>query len=136
MSIKMGKYYKTRNNRRVQILTTDRKHVYPVVGIIDYNDVDELHSWSPAGNYFSNGTKHELDIVGEFVLPAVDWAVLPTQARWIAQDRNKGWHWFKEKPRKNRRNWRSNSCCGEIFPVPAYNESWEDSLVKRPAESD
>ena len=151
ISVTTGKYYRTRNNYKVRILTTDRKHNYPAVGLLDCKGVDELHSWSLEGRWFSSTSENDLDLVCEwYEPPVIDWPAMPAWARYVAQNEDGSWWWFTQAPERvsdvvthdnggKIEDERGVLTDGERIPekyAPIYSGPWEDSLVERPAESD
>ena len=137
--IETGKYYRTRNNYKVRILTTERRHSYPAVGLLDCRGVDELHSWSLEGRWFSSTTENDLDLIKEWYdPPVVDWSAMPAWARWVAQDADGNWRWFACWPNRKHLPVLMDYLYSNIPPsyAPVYSGPWEDSLVERPAESE
>ena len=140
LNVQAGKYYVTRNNRRAFILTTERRNSYPVLGFISVDGRDTVCNWTGVGRHVSQEIEdeHGLDLIKQWDgPPIVDWAAMPSQAQYVAQDKCDRWEWYRTKPRQVPYGWHGEDG-GKVPPhaTPTYFGPWEDSLVKRPAESD
>lgn len=63
MKIESGKFYKTRDGRRVRVVSMDGNPENEVIGLLDENDGPL--SWALSGAYFSNRT-HAYDLISEW----------------------------------------------------------------------
>lgn len=59
MKLEVGKYYRTRDGRKVKIITKDSHDTYPFNG-------DNGHTYTECGNLYWRGTPHGLDIIAEW----------------------------------------------------------------------
>ncbi len=137
MKIEKGKFYKTRNGRKVEILKTDAKNPYPIVGSITRSDGIELSaSWCDNGTYLKYA-EHANDIIDELE-EALDFDpyCLPKWAdKWIAMDADGDWYSYSIEPTRDDWNlvW-SNELGDELSDMPVsfspknYKGDWKDSL--------
>lgn len=63
--------YRTREERKVIVLTVDAKinNDFKVLGYLENGD--NADTWASAGNYLADGTVHSIDIVSEWREPVV-----------------------------------------------------------------
>ncbi len=139
MKIEKGKFYKTRDGRKVEILKTDAKNTYPIVGLITLSEDYELYTvWSDNGKYNAECLEESsADIIGEWE-EALDFDpyCLPKWAdKWIAMDADGGWHCYsiEPTPEDDYLIWCTNlrGSSSEIsvgFRPKNYSGDWKDSL--------
>ena len=138
MKIEKGKFYKTRDGRKVEILKTDAKSMHPIVGLITYSDDDELCAhWSDNGVYLKNAYKSSCDIISEWE-EALDFDpyCLPKWAdQWIAMDSDGWWHSYSIEPTPDEDCGIWDTYLGDEEPlIPVsfrpknYKGDWKDSL--------
>lgn len=135
MNIEAGKFYQTRDGRKVRIYATDgQKDGYPIHGAVLYVNGWEVAGWHSDGTWIKGG-RRGLDIIAPWIeKPIVDWSAMPKWAKWVAMDKNGEWFWSDAPPRKSKDIWEC-SCNTDIIPpeyAPKYEGPWEDSLVERP----
>ena len=137
MKIEKGKFYKTRYGRKVEILNTDVKNTYPIIGIITLSDSTEVcASWIDNGTYLKNDKNDSYDIIGEWE-EALDFDpyCLPKWAdKWIAMDADREWYCYSEKPAPDDHQIWCTDLGGKSPEIPLsfrpknYSGDWKDSL--------
>ena len=138
MKIEKGKFYKTRDGRKVEIIKTDAKNIHPIIGLITRSEGVEICAlWSDNGKYLKNNAQSFNDIIGEWE-EALDFDpyCLPKWAdQWIAMDADWEWHCFSKKPTldEDYQIW-CTDLGGEETLIPVrfrpenFNGDWKDSL--------
>ena len=140
MKIEKGKFYKTRDGRKVEILKTDAKNMHPIIGITQHSDGNELCAhWSDNGMYLKSAEDNIYDIIGEWE-EALDFDpyCLPKWAdKWIAMDADGEWYSFSKKPMPDEdyKLWCSDlggesSEISVSFRPKNYKGEWKDSLFR------
>ncbi len=136
MKIEKGKFYKTRDGRKVEILKTDVKNPQSIIGMITRSDGHEFcASWYDNGMYFKGAEDNIDDIIGEWK-EALDFDphCLPKWSnQWIAMDADGEWYSYSTKPTLDEeyKIWSSELELSEIperFHPKNYNGHWKDSL--------
>ena len=138
MKIEKGKFYRTRDGRKVEILKTDAKNAYPIVGsITDSNGHERGCSWRDNGMSLKNAYKSCYDIIGEWEESLdFDPYCLPKWAdQWIAMDADGEWYSFSKNPApdEDHQIW-CTDLGGNSSEVPLsfspknYSGDWKDSL--------
>jgi hypothetical protein len=62
--ISMDKEYKTRNGKKVRLLTTDRKGIRSVIGLVENDEGEEsLYSWHECGRWGDEGEEIIYDLI-------------------------------------------------------------------------
>ena len=139
MKIEKGKFYKTRDGRKVEILKTDAKNAYPIVGLLTYSEgIERVCSWSDNGKFNAQCLEESpYDIIGEWE-EALDFDpyCLPKWAdQWIAMDEGGGWYSYSISPEQDEdyKAWISDLGV-EFSEIPVgfrpknYKGDWKDSL--------
>lgn len=128
-----GKFYKTRDGRKARIYATDGLDDWPIHGGIFYSGGWMHGVWRGDGTYLTSGS-HPYDLIAEWKdAPVVDWSKMPAWANWVAQDGDRSWFWYNEKPELSSFLWRG--CFRGSIPsefAPQFSGDWRDSLVERP----
>lgn len=136
MNFEVGKWYRTRDGRKVRCITTEGHPKWPVSFVnpgISYVTV------MPDGKEWESG-ESEGDILGPWIdkpVVEVDWAAMPAWAHFVAMDSDGEWLWFSgNHPTYLKEGWWPNGEHGRIPPscVPTFTGDWKDSLVERPAQ--
>lgn len=136
MKIEAGKFYASRDNRRVRIYATDGMSERPIHGAVLFNNGWIVCSWARKGTFARDESERcPDDIISEWIdRLEMDWSALPRWAKWIAMDECRDWAWFADKPRSESREWYSGGKCG-VMPVeyaPKWSGDWKDSLTAVP----
>ena len=135
MKIEKGKFYRTRGGHKVEILRTDLKNNYPIVGVItDSNGHERYTSWSDGGIWLKRAD-NIYDILGEWeeVLDFDPYCLPQWADKWIAMDADGEWYCYSEKPDMNSRN-KVHLSHGNTTRIQAdfapknYSGNWKDSL--------
>lgn len=136
MKIEKGKFYRTRDGRKVEILKTDAKNAYPIIGITLHSDGYELCAhWCDNGMYLKSDEDDSYDIIGEWE-EALDFDpyCLPKWAdKWIAMDADEDWYCYSEKP-EIKSSHKIYLSIGNVIQIPEdftpknYSGDWKDSL--------
>ena len=132
MKIEKGKFYKTRDGRKAECLTTELKGVGETLAtLIDGN----LAVHYSNGKYYSDGDS-EYDLISEWKdEPIIPWDDYPTWMNWIAMDEGGKWYLFQVKPEINYNVWKA---LYEYARIPKKYEpknfigDWKESLFERP----
>lgn len=153
LNIEAGKFYKTREGRKVRIYATDGIGPYTIHGAVEFTNVWRDTGWRETGRFWSNDT-HDSDIISEWDdAPTFDWSKAAAWHKWVAMDEGGSWWAFVEKPKIGERCW-SWSAFGEnpkmgercwpwsaaddaysyIPPeyAPKWTGDWNQSLIERP----
>lgn len=131
--IERGKFYRQRCGPWVEILSTNRNGLLPVVGLSDGGDLMCFHSDG------RHGTTTELDIVGPWTDQLiVDWPAMPRWAVAVAMDDDGRWHHYPNVPVvvEVAHTW-SDLVTNDYGSIPksywpTWTGDWRSSLVVRP----
>jgi hypothetical protein len=137
LQIEVGKYYTTRDGRKVRIYAVDGRGSQPVHGAILREDGWQTNLFNSNGGYFRDSTNpHSSDIIAPWIeKPKVNWTTMPAWAKWVALDANGRWFYYIDKPNTRQSIWDPNSSQCNNIPAeyyPTFTGNWEDSLVERP----
>lgn len=141
MKLEVGKFYKTRDGKKVEILKTDVKSKdYPVIGILLEIDGSEIvKTYTHSGENLINSTTI-YDIVSEWQEPLdFDWSCLPAWCnKYIIMNRSGNWYSYPYKPffAEDSNVW----CCdnGVTIKIPKqyrpknFTGDCKDSLFENP----
>lgn len=139
MKIEKGKFYRTRGGNKVEILKTDVKNTWPIIGLItNSEDYEICASWSDNGKYDAKYLeKHSCDIIGEWeeVLDFDPYCLPKWADQWIAMDADGEWHCYSIEPTldEDYQIWCTN-IEGDESEIPVrfrpknYSGDWKDSL--------
>lgn len=135
--IEVGKFYRTRDNRKARIYATDAGREFAVHGAIYHENINAWvpQRWHISGKEFSQEKEFDFDLVCDWEEPLIsdfDPTCLPAWANWIAMNENRYWYFFRNKPKVSDGFWGcvSNSY-GFIPPDFApknFKLNWESSL--------
>lgn len=141
LKIEAGKFYKLRNGFKAFVYRTGcEDDAYTIHGYVirtDKGDKEEVASWTDAGNFYSDVSKDEFDIVLEWTEPLdFDWDCLPKWAdRYITMDADGNWYGHNKKPKlEHNCYWNSN---GDTVYIKRYHPKnftgdWKVSLFENP----
>lgn len=138
MKIEKGKFYRTRDGRKVEILKTDAKNPYPIIGMVTHRSYahESCRHWSDNGTYLKSDKENSYDIIGEWE-EALDFDpyCLPKWAdKWIAMDADREWYCYSEKPAPDDHQIWCTDLGGKSPEIPLsfspknYKGDWKDSL--------
>lgn len=136
--IKVGGFYRARNNLRIEVVYTRRQvKSYPVVGLTDEGDI---MTFTPEGSHDYRGIHLDWDLLavwGDVI--QWPWDLLPYWFKWCAFDEDGDGHAFVESPRLPRNDvtfWLTLVGSGKIrIPkehLPPRTGDWQNSLTERP----
>lgn len=132
MNIETGKYYVTRDGRKVRIYATDGGADLPIHGAV-LSKLGHWYAciWDKDGLYLPPKTDFAGDIVGPWIeRPVIDVPSMPAWCSWAAMDADGEWFAYQNPPAREINGW-----MGECVPIPwAYTPKWKgdwkESLVK------
>lgn len=129
----VGKWYRTRDGRKVRCVATDGEEGIPFVFVLPRLQVLRRgKNGQLLPEEFSN-----LDILGPWIdRPVVDWSAMPAWANWVAMDGNGDWFYYASKPNEGADGWYGEICYSCTIPssyAPTFSGDWKDSLCERPA---
>jgi hypothetical protein len=61
MAIDLNKPVQTRDGRKVRIVATDVKGVYPIIALVEADDCEDVNTYTADGYYFSGGDEETDD---------------------------------------------------------------------------
>jgi hypothetical protein len=132
MKIEKGKFYKSRNGRKWEVLTTERKDRWRVVAM---DELGSIGCFDEKGNSYIGLCSHS-DLIAEWTEPVeIPWSDYPTWCKWVAMDKDGEWCGFVNIPRQRSDGWYSMDVS---FYIPTdYNPrnftgDWTESLFERP----
>jgi hypothetical protein len=134
MKIEKGKFYKSRDGRKWEVLTTERNSGdYPIVAISEDGDIE---SFSINGHIIIDNDDDEDDLIAEWTEPVeIPWRDYPTWCKWVAMDKDGEWCGFVNIPRQRSDGWYSMDVS---FYIPTdytprnFTGDWTESLFERP----
>jgi hypothetical protein len=132
MKIEKGKFYKSRNGQKWEVLTTERGSIYKIVALREDGQILTLFQ---NGCAYSDKSESDFDIIAEWIEPVeIPWSDYPTWCKWVAMDEYDGWFGFEFKPLKKNVTWSGNTVI-KIHPdyTPRnFTGHWTESLFERP----
>jgi hypothetical protein len=135
MKIEKGKFYKSRNGRKWEVLTTERNSEdYPIVAISEDGDIE---SFSINGHIIidNDDDDDEDDLIAEWTEPVeIPWSDYPTWCKWVAMESDGRWFGYEFEPCKKVVTW-SGDAVVKIHPdyTPRnFTGDWTESLFERP----
>lgn len=137
MKIEAGKFYRTRDGRKVRVYAVDGGGLYTIHGAVYRADEWMIGRWDLTGSNLSHGFH---DLISEWVdKPVVDWSKLAAWHRWVAMDEDGSWYAYAETPHMGSTVWSGldGNVNGDRVPAaysPTFSGDWKDSLVERPTE--
>ncbi len=133
LRLEAGKYYKTADGRKVEIVATDVKGlIRPIVASVVNSGFVVFY------NEEGCALLARLDIVSEWEEPFVldfDWSLMPFWVVFIAMDENGDWFGFSKKPYISRMKFISEGDYGKIpkkHSPKNYTGDWKESLFINP----
>ena len=137
MKIEKGKFYKSRNGQKWEVLTTNRNSEdYPIVAI---SEDGEIESFSINGHIIIDNDDDDFDLIAEWTEPVeIPWSDYPTWCNWVAMDKDGRWWGYIKKTKIDNMEsdcWMGNS---EAFSIPKdytprnFTGHWIESLFERP----
>lgn len=133
MKIEVGKFYRTRNGRKVRIYDTDVEGELSIHGAYycPENSLWEVNAWRENG--IDGDYEPDFDIIGAWMEPLeFDHDCLPAWAEWIAMDEDGEWRWHEDKPALyNLGMWSGEKLSGGIpkeYSPKNFKGSWKESL--------
>lgn len=137
MNIETGKYYVTRDGRKVRIYATDGAPDYPIHGSALSKDGQWYHlCWSKNGLYLPPKTDFAADIVGPWAeKPVIDVPSMPAWTSWAAMDSDGVWHAYRVEPEAESAVWAVSEGYINYTRIPPshapkWEGDWKESLVK------
>jgi len=138
LKLEVGKFYTTRDGRKVRAICVDRRHpVYPVIVLSPIPDSsDEVTVAYTADGAFMYESPNTQDIVGPWVEKPTDWdwANVPPWTPYIAMDSDYEWYAYETEPELESHMW---GTYGEYVKIPdeyapKFEGDWRESLLVRP----
>lgn len=141
MKIEVGKFYKTRDGRKVRIYAIEEKGEHPIHGAVFDGHIWISTSFTIIGIFHAHNIDSDSDIVSEWQEPlGFDWDCLPKWAdKYISMDNIGRWYCFDGKPYAVRYGWIGFKWISQIedsFYPKNFNGNWKDSLFKNPKYKD
>jgi hypothetical protein len=131
MKIEKGKFYKSRDGRKWEVLTTERGSIYKIVALGEYGEILTLHQNGCAHN---DKSESEFDLIAEWTEPVeIPWSDYPTWCKWVAMDEDGRWFGYEFEPCKKVVTW-SGDAVVKIHPdyTPRnFTGDWTESLFER-----
>jgi hypothetical protein len=134
MKIERGKFYRSRDGRKWEVLTTERRHERSVV-CMSGAEVSLLHQ---NGCYYTDKLISNYDLIEEWTEPVIiPWDDYPKWCRWVAMDSGGEWNGYEERPLQEKDYWDYEGF-GILIPIhPDYypknfTGDWTESLFERP----
>jgi hypothetical protein len=131
MKIEKGKFYKSRNGQKWEVLTTERNDRWRVVAM---DELGKIGCFDEKGNSYIGLCSHS-DLIAEWTEPVeIPWSDYPTWCKWVAMDVVGRWFGYEFEPCKKISTW---SCDTVIKIHPDYEPrnftgDWTESLFERP----
>lgn len=138
LKVEVGKFYRTRNNKKARIYATDAGGEYTVHGATYCENINAWvpHQWNISGrDSFSQEKEFNFDLIWEWEEPVIldfDPTCLPAWANWIAMSEDKHWYFFHDKPKLSTYFWNSDSSAYGFIPYgfapKNFKLNWKNSL--------
>lgn len=137
LKIEVGKFYRTRNNKKARIYATDAGREFAVHGAIYNENINAWvpHRWHISGREYSQDKEFDFDLICEWEEPVTldfDPTCLPAWANWIGMAEDKRWYFFKNKPKASTCFWDGSSNIYGLIPpefAPKnFKLNWKSSL--------
>jgi hypothetical protein len=135
MKIEKGKFYKSRNGQKWEVLTTERGSYYSIVTLGENGEILTLHK---NGTAYNDKSESEFDLIAEWTDPVeIPWSDYPTWCKWVAMDFGGEWCGYESKPIKDVVYWNYGDIGILITIHPDYyprnfTGDWTESLFERP----
>ena len=133
MKLEKGKFYRSRDGRKWEVLTTERKNeFYPVIAMS--SDGKGYNSFSKDGKLVI-ASNEDCDLIAEWTEPVIiPWDDYPKWCNWVAMDRDGNWCLFEHKPTNDHSCWWHEDYLNippEYHPKN-FTGDWTESLFERP----
>jgi hypothetical protein len=132
MKIEKGKFYKSRDGQKWEVLTTERNGKSNIIAMNEDGDLLVVYQ---NGTYFNDKSESDLDLIAEWTEPVeIPWSDYPTWCKWVAMDKDGRWFGYKSKPVKRESTW----LCDVVISIPLefyprnFTGHWTESLFERP----
>jgi hypothetical protein len=137
MKIEKGKFYRSRNGRKWEVLKTDASCDICVIAYCDYDRM-LIHLYGN-GCYSNDKSESDFDLIAEWTEPIeIPWSDYPTWCKWVAMDKDGIWWGYIKKTKIDNMEsdcWMGNS---DAFWIPRdytprnFTGHWTESLFERP----
>jgi hypothetical protein len=132
MKIEKGKFYRTRGDEKVEVLTTDRHEYRPIVVMFEDGNIEVLYQ---NGMRWEDKSTSDIDLIAEWTDPVeIPWSDYPTWCKWVAMESDGRWFGYSDKPTQSCAIW-SGDAVVKIHPeyTPRnFTGHWIESLFERP----
>jgi len=135
MKIEKGKFYRSRDGRKWEVLTTEREAKANIVAMDEDGDIILLH---PNGATWDDKSRSDYDLIAEWTEPVeIPWSDYPTWCKWVAMDFGGEWNGYEFKPKEEKDYW-DYHYEGIIIPIHHnfyprnFTGHWTESLFERP----
>jgi len=132
MKIEKGKFYKSRDGRKYEILETDAIDMPIVAYRCDDGHILSLHR---NGSVFDDKSLSIFDLIAEWTDPVeIPWSDYPTWCKLVAMDKDGRWFGYSDKPTQSCAIW-SGDAVVKIHPdyyPKNFTGDWTESLFERP----
>jgi hypothetical protein len=133
MKIEKGKYYKSRDGRKWEVLKTDARSNKIIMYCYENGHLFALHQ---NGMFYDDKTESEFDLISEWTEPVeIPWSDYPKWCRWVAMDKDGEWCGFVSIPRQRMDGWYSMDVSfyiPEDYTPRNFTSDWTESLFERP----
>lgn len=103
LKIEVGKFYKTRDGRKVRIYSTDSGGRYPIHGAVRFDKGWSMNTWQENGSEVLGTREYDDDIISEWEDKTIfdNWDALPAWCDYaIAMDEDRRWFSYNKVPAK------------------------------------
>ena len=132
MKIEKGKFYRSRDGRKWEVLTTERNGYFSVVII---NGGGEISFNRENGMHYNADRPHLCDLISEWTEPVeIPWSDYPTWCKWVAMDKDGEWCGFVSIPKQRGNGWYSMDVSfyiPEDYTPRNFTGDWTESLFER-----
>jgi hypothetical protein len=136
MKIEKGKFYKSRNGQKWEVLTTERNDEYFSVITMCCDDGGLLIALHQNGMFYNDKSESDFDLIAEWTEPVeIPWSDYPTWCKWVAMDKDGEWYGFDYKPKEGLASWINSDFANNIHPdyhPRNFTGDWTESLFERP----
>jgi hypothetical protein len=132
MKIEKGKYYKSRDGRKWEVLKTDARSNKIIMYCYENGHLFALHQ---NGMFYDDKIESEFDLIAKWTEPIeIPWSDYPTWCRFVAMDENGKWYGFTSEPFKTNIFWVGDDACyiPEDYTPRNFTSDWNESLFERP----
>ena len=136
MKIEKGKFYRSRDGRKWEVLTTERNNeFYPVIAMS--SDGKGYNSFSKDGKLVI-ASNEDCDLIAEWTEPVIiPWDDYPKWCKWVGMNKNGQWSMYSGEPVRVGDGF-SSYFVGTI-PLPYipknFTGDWTESLFERPCNT-